>query len=76
MPERTWRDEWSPFRVNLIDETARCMADQQAAATGGTRPGWAQLTRVQQVNVMDGIAGVFFAMDQAMLNLDRRGLVP
>jgi len=31
MQEANWRDAWSRFRVNLVDETARCLADPAAA---------------------------------------------
>ena len=75
MSETTWRDEWPPFRVDLIDETARCLADQQSAATGGKQPRWKSLTGVEQTNLVEGIAGVFLAMDQAMYKLDERGAI-
>ena len=73
MTTATWRDEWSPFRVKLIDETAQCLADQQSAATGGQRPRWGALTHDQQANMEENIARIFLAMDQAMQNLDDRG---
>nr|WP_104178711.1 hypothetical protein [Cryobacterium sp. Y50] len=73
MTTATWRDEWSPFRVKLIDETAGCLADQQSAVTGGERPRWGALTHDQQENIVENIAGIFLAMDQAMQNLADRG---
>lgn len=73
MSETTWRNEWPAFRVNLVDETARCLADQQSAATGGKQPRWKALTGAQQDNLAEGIAGVFLAMDQAMHNLVSAG---
>jgi hypothetical protein len=76
MTETNWRDEWPEFRVHLIDETARCLADQQSAATGGQRPRWEALTTVQQTNLAENIAGVYLAQDQALANLIKRGLVP
>jgi hypothetical protein len=76
MSDANWRDEWPLFRVNLVDETARCLADQQSAATGGQRPRWEALTSVQQNNLAESIAGLFRAQDQAMGNLARRGLIP
>ena len=76
MSEALWRDGWSKFRINLVDETARCLADQQAAATGGKRPRWEALTRAQQNNLAENIAGIFLAQDQAMDNLVRRGVAP
>jgi len=74
MSESNWRDIWPVFRVNLVDETARCLADQQAAATGGQRPHWETLTKGQQNNLAENIAGIFVAQDQAMENLVVRGL--
>ena len=74
MSEANWRDGWPVFRVNLVGETARCLADQQAAATGGRRPRWDALTSAQQSNLAENIAGIFLAQDQAMDNLTMRGL--
>jgi hypothetical protein len=68
-----WREHWSRFRVKVVDETARCLSDQQSAATGGQRPRWDALTRVQQETMTENIAGIFIAMDQALKNLDDRG---
>ena len=76
MTEAAWRTEWSAFRVSLVDETARCLADQQSAATGGQRPRWDALTAGQQDNLAGNIAGIFHAQDQAMHNLLKRGVVP
>ena len=72
MNESNWRDEWPAFRVNLVDETARCLSDQQSAATGGQRPRWEALTREQQNILSQNIAGIFLAQDQAMRNLVQR----
>jgi len=72
MTKEKWRDEWPPFRLMLIDETARCLADQQHTATGGERSGWKTLTTVEQKNLTANIAGIFLAMDQAIQNLDDR----
>ncbi|MDY7528121.1 MULTISPECIES: hypothetical protein [unclassified Cryobacterium] len=74
MAETSWRDYWPPFRVALVDETARCLADQQSTATAGQRPRWADISSVQQNNLTENIAGVFVAQDQAMHNLAERGL--
>ncbi|ANP73016.1 hypothetical protein [Cryobacterium arcticum] len=74
MNERSWRDLWPPFRVALVEETARCLADQQSAATGGERPRWEELTALGQRDLTDNIAGIFLAQDQAMHNLMERGL--
>jgi len=78
IPEKTmstsiWREEWPTFRVNLVDETARCLANQQAAATGGQRPDWVSLTSEQQENLAENIMRIFVAQDQAMGNLLKRG---
>jgi hypothetical protein len=74
MTEASWRDDWPPFRVALVDETARCLAEQQSTATAGQRPRWAELTSVQQNNLAENIAGILLAQDQAMHNLAERGL--
>ena len=50
MPNTTWRDEWPAFGAKLIDETARCFANQQAAVTTGRQPDWVPLTSEQQKN--------------------------
>jgi hypothetical protein len=76
MSAANWRDVWPVFRVNLVDETARCLADRQSAATGGERPLWEALTSQQRDDLADNIAGIFLAQDQAMTNLVERGLVP
>ena len=69
MTETTWRGEWPVFRVNLVDETARCLADQQSAATGGQRPRWEALTSVEQNNMAESVVRIFLAQDQALHNL-------
>ncbi|WP_404473498.1 hypothetical protein [Microbacterium aerolatum] len=73
MTEETWRDLWSPFRVALIDETARCWVSQQAAASKPAGRDWSAVTRDEQRNIADYIASVFLAMDEAMMQLDERG---
>ena len=74
MSAANWREAWPLFRVNLVDETARCLAEQQSAATCGQRPRWEGLTNEQQDNLAENIAGIFLAQDQAMHNLIERGL--
>lgn len=76
MPNTTWRDEWPTFRVKLIDETARCFANQQAAVTNGQQADWVSLTSEQQENLTHDIVRTFLAQEQAMDNLIKRGLVP
>ncbi|MEB0287129.1 hypothetical protein QN355_11250 [Cryobacterium sp. 10S3] len=75
MPEANWRDEWPEFRVRLVDETSRCLADQQAASTDGQRLRWDTLTSVQRGNLVENLVAVFIAQDQAMQNLIERGLL-
>jgi hypothetical protein len=74
MSRTDWRDQWPVFRVNLVNETARCLADQQSAATDGKRPGWDSLTGAEQGNLAENIAGIFLAQDEAIGNLIARGL--
>lgn len=76
LSESNWRNAWSPFRVNLVNETARCMADLQSTVTGARDRRWAALTSEQQNDMVEFIALVHFAQELAMKNLDERGLVP
>lgn len=69
MHKSTWRDEWSVFRVNLVTETARCLADQQSRLTHGQRPRWETLTNKEQIDLVENIAGIFVAQDQALHHL-------
>lgn len=69
MAERTWRDVWPAFRVSLVEETARCLADQQSRVTGGARPRWDALTSEEKETFAENIAGIFLAQDQALHNL-------
>jgi len=73
MSKSIWRDEWSPFRVKLIDETARCLSNQFSISTDGQRPSWDALTREQQYNLTEYIARIFLAQDEALHNLYERG---
>lgn len=74
--ESNWRNAWSPFRVNLVDETAQCMAELQSVVTGKSQRRWEELTSEQQEDMVEFIALVHFAQELAMKNLDERGLVP
>lgn len=74
MTEATWRDEWPTFRLALVDETARCLADHLPAESGGHRLRWEALTRGQQVELTEHVAAIFIAQDQAMNILIERGL--
>jgi hypothetical protein len=75
MAENSWRDVWSPFRVKLIEETARCLSNQQAEATRGERPRWDELTEEEQFNLVENLARVSLAVDEAMHNLTEQGLI-
>ncbi len=76
MNEESWREVWPTFRVNLVNETARCLADQESAATGGQRSRWDDFSSAQQDNLVENIARIFIAQDQAMENIIERGLAP
>lgn len=76
MSDPTWREIWSPFRVALIDETAKCLADQRAEATVGNEPSWTALSEMERDALTESIAWTFSAMDQALSNLDKRGSLP
>jgi len=65
----------SNFRQELICRTARCLADQQSAATHGERPRWDEMTPASQRGLTEGIARVLLAMDQALDEMVERGLV-
>jgi hypothetical protein len=76
MIEGAWREDWSPFRVKLVDLTAECLVEQQSAATGGLRPRWDALTDLERSNVSENIARIFLAQDQAMSTILERGQIP
>lgn len=65
----SWRDVWPQFRIDLVEETARCVADNQSIGTRGDVPGWAELSEQTQHNLIENIARIFVAQDQAMHNL-------
>lgn len=71
--DTTWRDTWPVFRVTLIDETARCLANQRAASTLDPSTRWDGLSGIEQKNLVEGIASVFLAMDEAMSVLSAVG---
>lgn len=73
MADTTWRDAWPVFRVTLIDETARCLANQRAASTLDPSTRWDGLSGIEQKNLVEGIASVFLAMDEAMSVLNAVG---
>ena len=69
MNDETWRNVWPPYRVRLIDESARCFVDQESAITGGRRSCWGELTIAEQTNATEYVARVFAAQDQALHNI-------
>jgi hypothetical protein len=48
--EASWREVWPAFRVNLVEETARCLADHQSNATDGLMPGWGVLSSQERLS--------------------------
>ncbi|MFJ3393661.1 hypothetical protein [Leifsonia aquatica] len=70
--ELSWRDVWPQFRIDLVEETARCVADSQSIGTDGAVPRWADLPERTQHNLIENIARIFLAQDQAMGNLIER----
>lgn len=55
----SWRDVWPQFRIDLVEETAHCVADNQSIGTGGEVPGWAQFSDQTQHNLIESIARIF-----------------
>lgn len=68
----SWRDVWPQFRIDLVEETARCVTDNQSIGTGGEVLRWAELPRQTQQNLIENIARIFVAQDQAMGKLIER----
>lgn len=68
----TWRDTWPPFRIELVEETARCLTNRGSSATGGALPRWEALTSAEQENAFHIVARTFLAQDEAMQNLIQR----
>lgn len=72
----SWRDEWPPFRIKLVEETARCIVEQRALTSRGAEPSWAELTAAGQALRIEAVAALFDVQDLAMDNLMQRGEVP
>lgn len=72
----TWRDEWPPFRIKLVEETARCIVEQRALTSRGAEPSWAGLTAAGQALRIEAVAALFDVQDLAMDNLMQRGELP
>ncbi len=72
----SWRDEWPPFRIKLVEETARCIVEQRALTSRGAEPSWAELTAAGQALRIEAVAALFGVQDLAMDNLMQRGVVP
>lgn len=76
MTNKAWRDEWSPFRIKLIEEMARCIVQQRAQASPGTEPEWDDLPVAGQTFRIEAVAALFAVQDIAMANLEARGELP
>ena len=74
MSQTTWRDTWPAFRLAVVDETARCLANQLAADTGEAQAAWEALSRRERMRLIEHVAGVMMAQDGAIQNLAERGL--
>jgi len=73
MTKANWRDEWPSFRLAVINETAKCVANELCA--GGQHPSWDELTPAKQVELIEHVAFISMAEGQAMSNLVERGEV-
>ena len=76
MGESAWREVWPQYRVDFVDETARCLANHQSLVTHGKLHHWAGLTEDQRTQLTEYVAWVFLAQEQAMENLVKRGQFP
>lgn len=76
MTESAWRNVWPQYRVDFVDETARCLANHQSLITNGRMQEWAGLTKDGQSNLTEFVVWVFLAQEQAMENLAKRGQIP
>lgn len=74
MSKTSWRDEWTPFRLALVDETARCVAEQLSTDADGHQPTWETLSRRKQVELTEHVASIFLAQERAMHRLAERGV--
>lgn len=74
--EGSWRTEWSPFRIKLVEETARCIVEQRALTSRGAEPAWDELTTAGQSLRIEAVAALFDVQDLAMENLMQRGDAP
>ncbi|MBD3941420.1 hypothetical protein IF188_06880 [Microbacterium sp. NEAU-LLC] len=70
------RDEWPPFRIKLVEETARCIVEQRALTSRGAEPSWAELTPAGQSLRIEAVAALFDVQYLAMDNLMQRGDLP
>ena len=75
MTESNWRDGWLPFRLAVVEETAKCVANELCAGTGGEHPSWDDLTPADRVELIEHVAFFSMAEGQAMSNLVERGEV-
>ena len=69
MTYKPWHEVWSPHRVRMVEESARCFADQEAATTGRVASRWDQLTAAQQIVATNVMVRVYLAQEQALDNI-------
>ena len=73
MAESAWREVWPQYRVDFVDETARCLANHWSLITKGESLDWAERTVAERAQLTEDVAWVFLAQEQAMENLVKRG---
>ena len=76
MIEADWREEWPSFRLAVVEETAKCVANELCTGTEGQHPSWDELTPAKRVELIEHVAFISMAEGQAMSNLVERGEVP
>lgn len=70
MPERSaWREVWSPFRIELIDRSAKSFVQRRHEATAGAHKSWEDLSDHERWAVTEGMAEFALAMDAALANM-------
>lgn len=73
MPEPIRHAPWSPFRLMLLEETTRRVADGLSKATGDERLAWDLLDSDQRRGRIEHTVIFFLAQDEAMHALTERG---
>jgi hypothetical protein len=74
MTESSWRDEWPPLQLALIDETALCVLNQLWEMYDVSDPGWDEHKREKLAEMSVHVAGIFLAREEAAHNLTERGV--